>query len=118
MNTLLRPVRAGFTLLEVMVSTAIMVIIVLTVVTIASDTLRVYDRAVADLDAQDDLFVIDKNSRRIVSLTADGKEPLVRKRNEAVSSSVGTELYTNGAWALGFTIIAWRLNAAFWKDVK
>jgi prepilin-type N-terminal cleavage/methylation domain-containing protein len=52
MNTLLRPVRAGFTLLEVMVSTAIMVIIVLTVVTIASDTLRVYDRAVADLSTQ------------------------------------------------------------------
>ena len=49
MNTLLRQARAGFTLLEVLVSTAIMVIIVLTVVTIASDTLRVYDRAVADL---------------------------------------------------------------------
>ena len=52
MKTLLRPVRAGFTLLEVLVSTAIMVIIVLTVVTIASDTLRVYDRAVADLSTQ------------------------------------------------------------------
>jgi preprotein translocase subunit SecF len=36
---------------------------------------------------------------------ADGKEPLVRKRSEAVSSSVGDELYTNGAWALGFTIL-------------
>ena len=47
-----RPTRPGFTLLEVMVSTAIMVIIVLTVVTIASDTLRVYDRAVADLSTQ------------------------------------------------------------------
>ncbi len=52
MNTLLRQARAGFTLLEVLVSTAIMVIIVLTVVTIASDTLRVYDRAVADLSTQ------------------------------------------------------------------
>jgi len=52
MNTLLRQARAGFTLLEVWVSTAIMVIIVLTVVTIASDTLRVYDRAVADLSTQ------------------------------------------------------------------
>lgn len=52
MSTLFRPVRAGFTLLEVMVSTAIMVVIVLTVVTIASDTLRVYDRAVADLSTQ------------------------------------------------------------------
>ncbi|RVU47770.1 protein translocase subunit SecF [Rubrivivax rivuli] len=36
---------------------------------------------------------------------ADGAEPLVRKRSEAVSSSVGDELYTNGAWALGFTIL-------------
>jgi preprotein translocase subunit SecF len=36
---------------------------------------------------------------------ADGTEPLVRKRSEAVSSSVGDELYTNGAWALGFTIL-------------
>ena len=52
MSTFNRKIRAGFTLLEVMVSTAIMVIIVLTVVTIASDTLRVYDRAVADLSTQ------------------------------------------------------------------
>ncbi len=52
MNPVVRSVRAGFTLLEVMVSTAIMVVIVLTVVTIASDTLRVYDRAVADLSTQ------------------------------------------------------------------
>jgi len=52
MSTFTRKIRAGFTLLEVMVSTAIMVIIVLTVVTIASDTLRVYDRAVADLSTQ------------------------------------------------------------------
>ncbi len=43
---------AGFTLLEVLVSTAIMLVIVLTVVTIASDTLRVYDRAVSDLSTQ------------------------------------------------------------------
>ena len=35
----------------------------------------------ADLDAKDDLFVIDKNSRRIVSLTADGTtlEDVVRE---------------------------------------
>ena len=38
-------------------------------------------------------------------VVADGKEPLVRKRSEAVSSSVGDELYTNGAWALGVTIL-------------
>jgi preprotein translocase subunit SecF len=36
---------------------------------------------------------------------ADAKEPLVRKRSEAVSASVGEELYENGAWALGFTIL-------------
>jgi prepilin-type N-terminal cleavage/methylation domain-containing protein len=52
MKPFTQKIRAGFTLLEVMVSTAIMVIIVLTVVTIASDTLRVYDRAVADLSTQ------------------------------------------------------------------
>jgi prepilin-type N-terminal cleavage/methylation domain-containing protein len=52
MKKTLSACRAGFTLLEVMVSTVIMVIIVLTVVTIASDTLRVYDRAVADLSTQ------------------------------------------------------------------
>ncbi len=38
-------------------------------------------------------------------LQAGGKEPLVRKRSEAVSASVGDELYSNGAWALGFTIL-------------
>ena len=44
--------RRGFTLIEVMVSTAIMIVIVLAVVTIASDTFRAYDRAVADLTTQ------------------------------------------------------------------
>ena len=44
--------RRGFTLIEVMVSTAIMIVIVLTVVTIASDTFKAYDRAVADLTTQ------------------------------------------------------------------
>ncbi|NBV49398.1 MAG: prepilin-type N-terminal cleavage/methylation domain-containing protein, partial [Verrucomicrobia bacterium] len=52
MRKIVQGVRAGFTLLEVMVSTAIMVVIVLTVVTIAADTMRVYDRAVADLSTQ------------------------------------------------------------------
>ncbi|MEI7603164.1 MAG: prepilin-type N-terminal cleavage/methylation domain-containing protein, partial [Opitutae bacterium] len=42
----------GFTLIEVMVSTAIMIVIVLAVVTIASDTFKAYDRAVADLTTQ------------------------------------------------------------------
>ena len=44
--------RRGFTLIEVLVATAIMVIIVLAVVTIASDTFKAYDRAVANLTTQ------------------------------------------------------------------
>jgi prepilin-type N-terminal cleavage/methylation domain-containing protein len=52
MSAPFRSLRAGFTLIEVMLSTAIMVVIVLAVVTIASDSMRVYDRAVADLSTQ------------------------------------------------------------------
>ena len=44
--------RRGFTLIEVMVSTAIMIVIVLAVVTVASDTFKAYDKAVADLTSQ------------------------------------------------------------------
>ena len=44
MSKLAHGLRAGFTLLEVMVSTAIMVVIVLTVVTIAADTMRLKAR--------------------------------------------------------------------------
>ena len=44
--------RKGFTLIEVMVSTAIMIVIVLAVVTVASDTFKAYDKAVADLTSQ------------------------------------------------------------------
>jgi hypothetical protein len=76
MSTLTRPLRAGFTLLEVMVSTAIMVVIVLTVVSIASDTLRVYDRAVADLSTQSEargvLDAMDNDFSTAV-LRADGR---------------------------------------------
>ena len=75
MNPLLRSARRGFTLLEVMVSTAIMVIIVLTVVTIASDTMRVYDRAVADLSTQSEARgVLDalENDFSTAVLRADG----------------------------------------------
>jgi preprotein translocase subunit SecF len=36
---------------------------------------------------------------------ADGKEPLVLKRTEAVGASVGAELYQNGALALGVTVL-------------
>lgn len=76
MNPVTRTFRAGFTLLEVMVSTAIMVIIVLTVVTIASDTLRVYDRAVADLSTQSESRgVLDalENDFSTAMLRADGR---------------------------------------------
>jgi preprotein translocase subunit SecF len=37
--------------------------------------------------------------------TADGKEPLLLKRTEAVGASVGAELYENGALALGVTVL-------------
>ena len=37
--------------------------------------------------------------------TADGKEPLTLARSEAVGASVGEELYTNGALALGVTVL-------------
>jgi preprotein translocase subunit SecF len=36
---------------------------------------------------------------------ADGSEPLKLNRSEAVGASVGEELYTNGAWALGVTVL-------------
>ncbi len=51
-TSLLRTARRGFTLIEVMVATAIMIVIVLAVVTIAADTFKAYDRAVADLTTQ------------------------------------------------------------------
>jgi prepilin-type N-terminal cleavage/methylation domain-containing protein len=70
------PSRPGFTLLEVMISTAIMVVIVLTVVTIASDTMRVYDRAVADLSTQSEARgVLDamENDFSTAVIRADGR---------------------------------------------
>ncbi len=76
MRKIVQGVRAGFTLLEVMVATAIMVVIVLTVVSIASDTLRVYDRAVADLSTQSEargvLDAMDNDFSTAV-LRADGR---------------------------------------------
>jgi type II secretory pathway pseudopilin PulG len=51
-TSLTRAARRGFTLIEVMVATAIMIVIVLAVVTIAADTFKAYDRAVADLTTQ------------------------------------------------------------------
>ena len=76
MKKIVQGVRAGFTLLEVMVSTAIMVVIVLTVVTIAADTMRVYDRAVADLSTQSEARgVLDamENDFSTAVLRADGR---------------------------------------------
>jgi len=76
MSKLAHGLRAGFTLLEVMVSTAIMVVIVLTVVTIAADTMRVYDRAVADLSTQSEARgVLDamENDFSTAVLRADGR---------------------------------------------
>jgi len=76
MNTPASKTREGFTLLEVLVSTAIMVVIVLTVVTIASDSLRVYDRAVADLSTQSEARgVLDamENDFSTAVLRSDGR---------------------------------------------
>lgn len=76
MNPAATQARKGFTLLEVLVSTAIMVVIVLTVVTIASDSLRVYDRAVADLSTQSEARgVLDamENDFSSAVLRSDGR---------------------------------------------
>jgi len=76
MKTLVPRLRAGFTLLEIMVSTAIMVVIVLVVVTIAADTFRVYDRAVADLSTQSEARgVLDamENDFSTAVLHSDGR---------------------------------------------
>jgi preprotein translocase subunit SecF len=55
---------------------------------------------------------------RVVCVTVDGKEASLRARSEAVSASVGSELYENGAWALLVTIIGIMIYLAFrfeWK---
>jgi prepilin-type N-terminal cleavage/methylation domain-containing protein len=68
--------RRGFTLLEVMVATSIMVIIVLAVVTIASDTFKAYDRAVAELSTQSEARgVLDalENDLQTAILRPDGR---------------------------------------------
>ena len=69
-------VRRGFTLLEVMVATSIMVIIVLAVVTIATDTFKAYDRAVAELSTQSEARgVLDalENDLQTAILRPDGR---------------------------------------------
>lgn len=52
MRTASSALRRGFTLIEVLVATVIMVVIILAVVTIATDTFKAYDRAVSDLSTQ------------------------------------------------------------------
>lgn len=42
---------------------------------------------------------------RAACTAADGSEPLLLKRTEAVGASVGAELYENGAWALLVTVL-------------
>jgi len=72
----LRPVRRGFTLIELMVSTALMVIIVLAVVSIAADTFKAYDRAVADLSTQSEArSVLDalENDFQTAVIRPDGR---------------------------------------------
>ena len=72
----LRPVRRGFTLIELMVSTALMVVIVLAVVSIAADTFKAYDRAVADLSTQSEArAVLDamENDFQTAVIRPDGR---------------------------------------------
>ena len=75
-KALLRPLRRGFTLIELMVSTALMVIIVLAVVSIAADTFKAYDRAVADLSTQSEArSVLDalENDFQTAVIRPDGR---------------------------------------------
>jgi len=72
----LRPARRGFTLIELMVSTALMVVIVLAVVSIAADTFKAYDRAVADLSTQSEArAVLDamENDFQTAVIRPDGR---------------------------------------------
>ena len=78
MNTVaaLRPVRRGFTLIELMVSTALMVVIVLAVVSVAAETFKAYDRAVADLSTQSEArAVLDalENDFQTAVIRPDGR---------------------------------------------
>lgn len=72
-----RPIsRRGFTLIEVLVATVIMVVIVLAVVTVASDTFRAYDRAVSDLSTQSEArSVLDsmENDFQTAVIRPDGR---------------------------------------------
>jgi len=52
MKTFVRHTRRGFTLVELLVASAIMIVLVLIVTKVAVDTLTAYDRVVADLSTQ------------------------------------------------------------------
>lgn len=72
----LRPARRGFTLIELMVSTALMVVIVLAVVSVAAETFKAYDRAVADLSTQSEArAVLDamENDFQTAVIRPDGR---------------------------------------------
>lgn len=75
-NHTLKAQRAGFTLVEVMVATVIMIMIILAVVQIASDSFRAYDRSVADLATQSEARgVLDamENDFQTAVIRADGR---------------------------------------------
>jgi len=62
--------RRGFTLVELMVASSIMVILVLLVVKVANDTLSAYDRVVADLSAQTEARAVLDNLERDLNSAA------------------------------------------------
>lgn len=69
-------VRRAFTLVELLVASAIMVILVLLVVKVANDTLSAYDRVVADLSAQTEARAVLDNLERDLNsavIRPDGK---------------------------------------------
>jgi preprotein translocase subunit SecF len=55
---------------------------------------------------------------RVACVAADGKELSARARSEAVSASVGSELFQNGAWALLVTIVGIMLYLALRFEKK
>lgn len=57
-------VRRAFTLVELLVASAIMVVLVLVVVKVANDTLSAYDRVVAELSAQTEARAVLDNLER------------------------------------------------------
>lgn len=61
---MIRHARRAFTLVELLVASAIMVILVLVVVKVANDTLAAYDRVVADLSAQTEARAVLDNLER------------------------------------------------------